>query len=147
MSRRTKFLAGGGLIALALAYMIYAGVTQSAVYFVTPGELQAAPIPGKQYRLGGMVLPGSLRWEPRSLDLTFTLSDGKATVPVKHHGTPPDLFGEGRGAVVEGSWMPDGYFKSSLILAKHSEEYKAPHDDKAAGYKELIRTLKGSESK
>ena len=67
---------------------------------------------------------------------------------MKHHGTAPDLFGEGRGAVVEGSWMPDGYFKSSLILAKHSEEYKAPHDDKAAaGYKELIRTLKGSESK
>ena len=148
MSRRTKFLAGGGVIALALAYMIYAGVTQSAVYFVTPGELQAAPVPGKQYRLGGMVLPGSLRWEPRTLDLSFTLSDGKATVPVKHHGTAPDLFGEGRGAVVEGSWMPDGYFKSSLILAKHSEEYKAPHDDKAAaGYKELIRTLKGSESK
>src|SRR5436190_1048644 len=69
VSRRTKFLAGGGVIALALAYMIYAGVTQSAVYFVTPGELQAAPVPGKQYRLGGMVLPGSLRWEPRTLDL------------------------------------------------------------------------------
>jgi cytochrome c-type biogenesis protein CcmE len=143
MNRQRKFLAGGVVIAAALAYMIYAGVTQSAVYFVTPGELQAAPVPGKAYRLGGVVARGSLTWEARTLDLSFALSDGKATVPVRHKGTPPDLFGEGRGAVVEGSWSPEGYFKASLILAKHSEEYKAPHDGGQAGYKELIKTLKG----
>lgn len=131
------------MILAALAYMIYAGVTQSAVYFVTPAELQAAPVPGKAYRLGGVVARGSLKWEARTLDLSFALSDGKATVPVRHKGTPPDLFGEGRGAVVEGSWSPEGYFKASLILAKHSEEYKAPHDGGQAGYKELIKTLKG----
>ena len=138
-----KILIGAGVIAVALAYMIYAGVTQSAVYFVTPSELQASPVTGKAYRLGGMVLPGTLKWEPRSLDLAFTLSDGKATVPVRHKGTAPDLFGEGRGAVVEGSWTPEGYFKASLILAKHSEEYKAPHDANQSGYKELMKTLRG----
>ena len=138
-----KFIAGGAVIAGALAWMIYAGVTQSAVYFVTPAELRAAPVAGKAYRLGGMVVPGSLRWEPRSLDLAFALSDGKATVPVRHKGTAPDLFGEGRGAVVEGSWSADGYFKATLILAKHSEEYKAPHDGGQAGYQELIKTLQG----
>lgn len=143
MRRHAKFIAGGVVILGALVYMIYAGVTQSAVYFVTPTELRAAPVVGKAYRLGGMVQPGSLKWEPRTLALTFTLSDGKATVPIHHKGTPPDLFGEGRGAVVEGSWTTDGYFKATLILAKHSEEYKAPHDGDQAGYKELIRTLKG----
>ncbi|HAM55797.1 MAG TPA: cytochrome c biogenesis protein CcmE, partial [Candidatus Rokubacteria bacterium] len=104
MNRRTKFLAGGVVILGALAYMIYAGVTQSAVYFVTPAELQAAPVVGKAYRLGGLVAPGSMSWEPRALDLRFSLTDGKATVPVRHKGTAPDLFGEGRGAIVEGSW-------------------------------------------
>ncbi len=143
MNRQRKFLAGGVVIAAALAYMIYAGVTQSAVYFVTPAELQAAPVPGKAYRLGGVVARGSLKWEARTLDLSFALSDGKATVPVRHKGPPPDLFGEGRGAVVEGSWSPEGYFKASFFLAKHSEEYKAPHDGGQAGYKELIKTLKG----
>jgi len=138
-----KFVAGGAVIAAALAYMIYAGVTQSAGYFVTPSELRAAPVVGKAYRLGGLVQPGSLRWEPRSLDLSFALSDGKATVPVRHKGTPPDLFGESRGAVVEGSWTADGYFKASLILAKHSEEYKAPHDGGTTLGKDLIRTLQG----
>ena len=140
MSKRIKFVAGGAVIAAALAYMIYAGVTQSAVYFVTPSEIQAAPIAGKSYRLGGLVTRGSVTWEPRTLDLSFTLTDGKASVPVRHKGTAPDLFGEGRGAVVEGRWSPEGYFKATLILAKHSEEYKAPHDGEA-GYKELMKTL------
>ena len=140
MSRRAKFLIGGAVIAGALAYMIYAGVTQSAVYFVTPSEIQAAPVAGKSYRLGGLVTRGSLKWEPRTLDLSFTLTDGKATVPVRHKGTAPDLFGEGRGAVVEGSWSPEGYFKATLILAKHSEEYKAPHDGEA-GYKDMMKSM------
>jgi cytochrome c-type biogenesis protein CcmE len=143
MRDRAKFIVGGVVIAGALGYMIYAGVTQSAVYFVTPAELRAAAVPGKAYRLGGMVVPGSLKWEARALDLSFTLSDGAATVPVRHKGTPPDLFGEGRGAVVEGSWTDQGYFKATLIMAKHSEEYKAPHDQSKAGYQELMKTLRG----
>ena len=143
MSRRGKFVAGGLVIVAAIAYLIWSGVSQSVVYFVTPSELLAAPMPSKTYRLGGLVQNGSLKWEPKSLDLSFTLSDGKASVPVRHKGAPPDLFAEGRGAVVEGSWSADGYFKASLILAKHSEEYKAPHDGAQPGYKELMKSLRG----
>jgi cytochrome c-type biogenesis protein CcmE len=138
---KPKFLVGGAVIALALGYMIWAGVTQSAVYFVTPSELTAAPVAGKAYRLGGLVERGSLTWDPRTLDLTFAVSDGKATVPVRHKGTAPDLFAEGRGAVVEGQWTGQGYFKATLILAKHSEEYEAPHPTKDAPPKRILETL------
>jgi cytochrome c-type biogenesis protein CcmE len=138
---KPKFLVGGAVIAAALGYMIWAGVTQSAVYFVTPTELSAAPVTGKAYRLGGLVQRGSLSWDPRTLDLAFTLSDGKATVPVRHKGTAPDLFGEGRGAVVEGQWTGDGYFKATLIMAKHSEEYQAPHATKDTAPKRILETL------
>jgi cytochrome c-type biogenesis protein CcmE len=144
---KRKFIAGGVVILVALGYLVYAGVSQSVVYFVTPGELSAAPVAGKAYRLGGLVKPGTVNWDPRSLELRFTLSDGQASVPVRHKGTPPDLFGEGRGAVVEGTWTADGYFKASLIMAKHSEEYKAPHEGGQAGYKELVKTLRGTDSK
>ncbi len=126
MSRHLRFAAGGAVIAVALGYMIHAGVTQSAVYFVTPTELRAAAVPGKSYRLGGMVEQGSLRWEPRSLELVFTLTDAPSSIPVHHRGSPPDMFTEGRGAVVEGRWSPEGYFNASLIMAKHSEEYHVP---------------------
>jgi cytochrome c-type biogenesis protein CcmE len=147
MSRRGKFVAGGLVIVAAIAYLIWSGVSQSVVYFVTPSELLAAPVASKTYRLGGLVQPGSLTWEPKTLDLSFTLSDGRASVRVRHKGTPPDLFAEGRGAVVEGSWTADGYFKSSLILAKHSEEYKAPHDGAQPGYKELMKSLRGESTR
>ncbi len=137
---KPKFVVGGLVILGALAYLIYAGVTQSAVYFVTPSELAAGPAVGKAYRLGGLVAAGSLSWEPKTLDLRFALTDGKASVTVRHKGTPPDLFGEGRGAVVEGSWASDGYFKATLILAKHSEDYQAPANGQA-GYKEMLKSL------
>jgi cytochrome c-type biogenesis protein CcmE len=141
---KPKFIVGGAVIAVALGYMIWAGVSQSVVYFVTPSELSAAPVAGKAYRLGGLVERGSLKWEPQTLDLTFKVSDGKVSVPVRHHGAPPDLFGEGRGAVVEGQWTSEGYFKATLIMAKHSEEYKAPHDVKEAQSKSLMKTLEGA---
>ena len=144
MSRRTRFAVGGAIVLAAIGYLIYSGVSQSVVYFVTPAELLAAPVSGKTYRLGGLVERGTLKWEPKTLDLSFRLSDGRATVPVRHRGTPPDLFAEGRGAVVEGAWTPDSYFKASLILAKHSEEYKAPHDSAEPGYKELMKSLRGA---
>jgi len=65
---KPKFVAGIAVLALALAYMIYAGVTQSAVYFVTPSELKASAVSGKAYRLGGMVEKGSVKWTPATLD-------------------------------------------------------------------------------
>lgn len=143
MSRRGKFIGGGLVILVALGYLVYAGVSQSVVYFVTPSELQAAPVPGKAYRLGGMVKAGSVKWDAKSVKLDFVLSDGQASVPVRHKGTAPDLFAEGRGAVVEGTWHRDGYFTASLIMAKHSEEYTAPRDGGQAGYKELMKSLRG----
>jgi cytochrome c-type biogenesis protein CcmE len=142
---KPKFVIGGAVIVLALAYMIWAGVTQSAVYFVTPSELSAAPVDGKAYRLGGLVERGTLHWNPGTLDLTFSVSDGKTSVPVRHRGAPPDLFGEGRGAVVEGRWTGEGYFKATQILAKHSEEYKAPHDSTDARSRGLLKTLERGE--
>jgi cytochrome c-type biogenesis protein CcmE len=111
------------------------------VYFVTPSELSAAPVAGKAYRLGGLVVPGTLKWEPQTIDLAFSLTDGKSTIPVRHKGTAPDLFGEGRGAVVEGQWTREGYFKAALILAKHSEEYQAPHPTKDTPPKRILETL------
>jgi cytochrome c-type biogenesis protein CcmE len=139
MRRRGKFVVGGLVIVEAIAYLIWAGVSQSVVYFVTPSELRR-PRGDQDVPSGWPRTPGSLKWEPQS-PISFTLWT-KANVSVKHKGAPPDLFAEGRGAVVEGAWTREGYFKASLILAKHSEEYKAPHDGAEPGYKELIKSLR-----
>ena len=140
--RRRRLLIGAGVIALALGALVVTGVRQSVVYFVTPSELMAQDRPaGRAYRLGGMVVQGSLKQDLAAREQRFLLTDGKAAVPVYHRGIPPDLFAEGRGAVVEGTLAADGTFRASLIMAKHSEEYRAPHDAQP-GYQELLKTVR-----
>jgi cytochrome c-type biogenesis protein CcmE len=128
--RHRKFLLGGLVVAAALGYLIFGGLQETLVYFVTPTELreQGEQAVGRALRVGGMVETGSVQWDPRTLDLAFRLSDGVASVPVRHRGVPPDLFAEGRGAVVEGTVTADGVFQASQILAKHSEEYRPPRE-------------------
>jgi cytochrome c-type biogenesis protein CcmE len=143
VTRARRFAIGGAVIVLALGALVVTGIRQSVVYFVTPSELRASgQTRGKAYRLGGLVVQGSLQKDSATLDQRFLLTDGQSSVPVHFRGIPPDLFGEGRGAVVEGTVGPDGTFRASTILAKHSEEYRAPQDGQA-GYQELLKTLRG----
>jgi cytochrome c-type biogenesis protein CcmE len=141
---RTKYLAAGGVVLAALVGLVFFGVRDSVVYFYTPTELeqQRQEVPGKALRVGGMVQNGSIHWDPQSLLLTFTLTDGQASIPVRHKGTAPDLFKEGAGAVVEGTWASEGYLRSSQIMAKHSEEYKPPaHPETLESKKAMFKSI------
>jgi cytochrome c-type biogenesis protein CcmE len=142
--RKVKYLVAGGIVLAALAGLVYSGVKESMVYFYTPTEVREKTdaVRGKALRVGGMVVEGSVRWDPQQVLLTFALTDGQSSVPVRHRGTAPDLFKEGAGAVVEGTWAPEGYLRSSNIMAKHSEEYKAPTQaETLEGKKALFKSL------
>jgi len=129
MNRTRRFILGGLVILAALAYLIYGGMQEAIVYFVTPTEMKAneGESKGKFLRLGGMVVKGSLRRDPDGLTYRFELTDGSAAVPIYFRGVPPDLFTEGKGAVVEGKIADKGLFVATTIMAKHSEEY-SPHE-------------------
>ncbi len=147
MRPRIKYVVAGAIVLGALGFLILGGFREAVVYFVTPSELKArgASVPG-QLRLGGMVQRGSVQWDSKTLALRFEVTDGKATIPVRHQGTPPDLFGEGRGAVVEGQYA-DGVFRAQQILAKHSEEYHPPSQEAtAAQQQDLYKTLQQQKS-
>jgi cytochrome c-type biogenesis protein CcmE len=45
---------------------------------------------------------------------------------VSYTGILPDLFKEGKGAVVQGKLGADGHFTASEVLAKHDENYMPP---------------------
>ena len=142
MTKRTKLLLGVIIMVAALGYLIYGGIREAAVYYITPTELKAngASAADRSFRLGGVVVPGSLKWEPQTIQLTFRLTDGKQEVAVQHTGSPPDLFKEGAGAIVEGRYANGNLFVANTILAKHSEEYRPPQAGQAQA-KELYRTL------
>jgi cytochrome c-type biogenesis protein CcmE len=130
MKKNRRFLIGGFIILAALSYMIYGGMQEAIVYFVTPSELKAneRASADKFLRMGGMVVKGSLHKDLKALTYRFDLSDGTATFPVFFKGVPPDLFTEGKGAVVEGRIGADGVFQATMIMAKHAEDY-SPHAD------------------
>ena len=130
MKRNRRFLIGGVIILAALSYMIYGGMQEAIVYFVTPSELKATERSSadKFLRMGGMVVKGSMQKDLNQLTYRFDLTDGKATFPVFFKGVPPDLFTEGKGAVVEGRIGADGVFQATTIMAKHAEDY-SPHPD------------------
>lgn len=112
-------------VAAALGYLVIGSFSDSLVYFYTPSEVVklSADFYSQKIRVGGMVEKGSLKVTPKSLKMDFLLTDGQATIPVAFEGVPPDLFKEGQGAVVEGSWSKDNVFRASFIMAKHSEDY------------------------
>lgn len=123
MRRRTQRLiiiaAAGGVLALA-ATLTLIGLRDSVVYFVAPSEIEAKAEPGRMLRLGGLVVPGSLR---RDADgVRFVVTDNVAEVEVRYAGLLPDLFREGQGVVAEGV-MNDALFEASRVLAKHDETY------------------------
>ncbi len=134
------------LVAGGLAYLGAGQFRQNLVYFFTPAEVVAFTSEhyGKKVRVGGLVVSGSVHVVPNSLKISFSLTDGAATIPVAFEGIPPDLFKEGQGAVVEGYWGSDRQFQSNLIMAKHSEDYM-PIEMKKAGIqlpkKDLLKTL------
>ncbi|HXV80853.1 MAG TPA: cytochrome c maturation protein CcmE [Candidatus Binatia bacterium] len=135
MFKRKRFIIGALIILAALSYIIYGGMQEAIVYFVTPSELKATERASADrfLRMGGMVVKGSLQKDIKNLTYRFELTDGTASFPVFFRGVPPDLFTEGKGAVVEGRIGPDGVFQASTIMAKHAEEY-SPHLDGQDGY-------------
>jgi len=130
MGRSRRFIIGGLIIIAALYYLISGAMREAIVYFKTPSELKAEGdgMRGKSLRIGGMVLAGSLEKDPENLTYRFQITDGTASIPVYFRGVPPDLFSEGKGAVVEGKFGEDGLFKADTIMAKHAEEYSPPKE-------------------
>jgi len=124
---KTKYLIGFLIILAAIGYLAWGGLGNSLVYYVLPSEYADNPTKyeGKRVRLGGLVKEGSVQYNPKTLELKFVVTDGVVEIPVEHTGTPPELFKDNQGVVVEGHFVGD-VFKGDNLLIKHSESYQAP---------------------
>ncbi|MGX1351629.1 cytochrome c-type biogenesis protein CcmE [Bradyrhizobium elkanii] len=122
--QRRLTLIGCALVVLAIAAgLVLNALRDSIVFFSTPSMVAEKHLgPGKRFRLGGLVQPGSLN-RGDNLAVTFTVADGGATLPVAYKGILPDLFREGQGVVAEGALDANGVFRADTVLAKHDETY------------------------
>jgi len=130
MSPRQKRLAmvAGLITALAVAVALVLNAFRSnLVFFFTPSQVANGEAPrDKSFRIGGLVVPGSLQREADGVRMQFAVTDQAKTVQVHFQGILPDLFKEGAGVVAQGVMQPDGRFIAREVLAKHDENYMPP---------------------
>ena len=115
-----------GVAALGMATaLVLSAFNKNLVFFFTPSQVAANEAPlGRTFRIGGMVVPGSLKRE--GVEVRFAVTDTAKTIPVVYRGQLPDLFREGKGVVAQGHLGPDGTFTAREVLAKHDENYMPP---------------------
>jgi len=128
--RRLKivsFIVVGASIAAAL---VFYALSENMNFFYAPAQIAAGEAPqNKTIRIGGLVVPGSVKRSASGLAVEFTVTDNDKELSVAYEGILPDLFAEGQGVVAVGQLHGSG-FKASQVLAKHDEEYMPPevHD-------------------
>lgn len=111
----------------AATAMLLAALNDNLLFFQSPTDVVNSDIPeGKRFRLGGLVVPGSVKRDPESLAVSFTVTDQKENIDVAFEGILPDLFREGQGIVAIGALTAPGHFQAREVLAKHDENYMSP---------------------
>ena len=123
--KRGAIVAGGVAAVSVAAALVLNALNSNIALYVTPSEVAAGKSPkGQAFRIGGMVKEGSLKRD--NLTVHFVVTDNAKDIPVAYTGILPDLFKEGKGAVVQGKLGTDGLFTASEVLAKHDENYMPP---------------------
>jgi cytochrome c-type biogenesis protein CcmE len=130
MSPRRKRMWVVGLIVLGVGLATFFALKafqKNLLYFYTPSQVLSGEAPkAYPFRVGGLVVQGSLMRETNGVTLQFSVTDGTATIPVKYSGILPDLFREGQGIISIGRLGKSGVFEASEVLAKHDENYMPP---------------------
>ncbi len=128
--KRKKRLMLIGLMVAAVAVavgLLLNAFQKNLLFFFSPTQVIAGEAPiGHTFRIGGLVMPGSLQREEDGLTVRFDLTDNAEQVPVRYTGILPDLFREGQGIVSMGKLDESGVFTASEVLAKHDENYMPP---------------------
>ena len=125
MLRKKRFLIGGTIVFVAIAYLGFMGFQSSATYYYTVSELMehGSSIYGENVRVDGQIAPGSVQQEAAGRTLRFIISDEEANLPVVYQGLVPDTFKVGNEIVVEGHLNSSGIFQANTILTKCPSRY------------------------
>jgi cytochrome c-type biogenesis protein CcmE len=125
--KRLVLVVAGLALLGGAATLILSAFQDNLVFFRTPSEVAEGNVPrDKTFRIGGLVADGSVKRDADGVTVHFVVTDTVKSIPVVYKGPLPDLFREGKGAVVQGRLSADGSFAASEVLAKHDENYMPP---------------------
>ena len=146
--RQQRMLAVGMAVAgLAIAAILtLRAFEENLMFFIDISDVVKGNYPAdRNFRVGGLVIEGSVVRKTGELDIEFDLTDLNQQLTVVYSGILPDLFREGQGIIAHGRLNDDGKFVADTVLAKHDEQYMPPEvadslakhaAEKAAGPKE-----------
>lgn len=127
--RRQRMLAVGLAVAglsIATALTLTA-FRDSMMFYIELSDVSEGNVPNdRDFRVGGLVTPGSVQRTSGELTVNFTLNDLQHSLDVTHSGILPDLFREGQGIIAHGRLDDSGVFVAHTVLAKHDENYMPP---------------------
>ena len=132
--RRQRFILVGLLLAGVgiAATLALLALRENINLFFSPSQVVAGEAPqDTSFRLGGMVVDGSVGRPEGDLTVRFDLTDTAQAVTVIYTGILPDLFREGQGIVAQGKLLADVTFQAAQVLAKHDENYMPPEVEDA----------------
>lgn len=136
MLNQRRFFVGATLIAVAVGYLVYAGIQSTSMYYFNIEDFfpVRSAHAGTDLRVHGWVGAGSVKWDPQTNDLAFQLvqKDGANPVPVSYRGVLPDMFAEGREVVVEARYADDT-LAAKQIMTSCPSKYEKKADGTAQG--------------
>ena len=127
-NNRTRLLLVGGVLALALGYLIFTAFPGNTVYYFTVDELLADEqnLDGRNVRVVGKLVPDSFQRTDGTTLAHFSIQDKGETVNATYNGVVPDLFFNPHSDVVlEGSYQGEGVFHTDSIVVKCPSKYQA----------------------
>lgn len=120
--RRVQIIMASFAALILAVVLIGYGFRDGINLYRSPSQMaEHPPEAGEVFRLGGLVETGTLRRGEGHV-ISFSVTDGGATIPVTFSGVLPDLFAEDAGMIATGR-MENGVFVANEILAKHDENY------------------------
>jgi cytochrome c-type biogenesis protein CcmE len=124
--KRRRFIFVGAIVLIAIAFVAYIGFSKFATYDITVSQFvaQSDSYTGKQVRVVGEVVPGSVNQDSQNFTLSFTMAEGNTSLPVVYQGVVPDTFKEGTDIVVEGKSDQQGVFHASQLITKCPSKYE-----------------------
>ena len=133
---RNRLIAVAALLVAGagLAFVAFGNIGENLVYYWSPSEMigQGERAYGPTIRLGGVVKPGSIEWNEAHTTLQFRVASDHTpesqSVLVRSTEVPPQMFREGIGVVVEGTYDKSQVFSSNRLMVNHSNEYRAPKE-------------------
>ncbi|SRR6266404_661125 len=129
MARNRRFVIGAAIIVAAVSYLVYTGIRETSVYYLTIDEFlsRREAVAGEGLRVAGRVASDTMKWNPSTLDLKFRLAnfEGSGGVDVTYNGVLPDMFAEGRDVIVEGTYAHDGVFRARTLMTSCPSKYEA----------------------